>query len=86
MAMHGTLTQFAPEEEDWTTHVERLEHYFAANDVVDEGKKSSILLAVCGSSMYKLVRNLISADRLATTSFKDLVEKVQEFYAPNRQL
>ena len=82
MAMHGTLTQFAPEEEDWTTYVERLEHYFAANDVVDDGKKRSILLPVCGSSTYKLVRNLISADRLATISFKDLVEKVREFYAP----
>ena len=78
----ATLTQFAQEEEDWTTYVERLEHYFAANDVVDDGKKRSILLAVCGSSTYKLVRNLISADRLATTSFKDLVEKVREFYAP----
>ena len=36
MALHGTLTQFAPEEEYWTAYVERLEHYFAANDVVEQ--------------------------------------------------
>ena len=44
MAMHGTITQ-KKKTGSWTTYVKSLEHYFAANDVVDEGKKRSILLA-----------------------------------------
>ena len=36
MATHGTLREFNPTREDWTSYAERLELYFTANDIVAE--------------------------------------------------
>ena len=55
MAMHGTVSQFNPAKEGWTTYIERLNHYFIANNVNSKDKKHSILLSACGSSTYKLI-------------------------------
>ena len=55
MAMHGTVSQFNPAKEGWTTYIEGLNHYFIANDVNSKDKKHSILLSACGSSTYKLI-------------------------------
>lgn len=39
MATIGSLTEFAEGDGDWIEYVERLEHFFLANDISDEGKK-----------------------------------------------
>ena len=56
MATHRTVSQYQQSKENWKTYVERLNHYFIANDVADDGKKRSILLSACGSSTYKLMK------------------------------
>ena len=33
MATHGSVSAFDRSEEDWTSYIERLNFYFAANDV-----------------------------------------------------
>ena len=43
MATHSRLQEFNPAVEDWTSYAERLEFYFAANDVEDAGKQSCSL-------------------------------------------
>ncbi len=35
-----------------------LGHYFTANDITNAGKQRAILLTVCGSKAYNLLRNL----------------------------
>ena len=56
MATQGTVTAFYCKKEDWSMYIERLNHYFIANDVA-EGKKL-ILLSACGATiyMYRLIR------------------------------
>ncbi len=49
MTTHGTLGEFNPNREDWTSYAERLELYFTANDVVTEKKQQVILLGICGA-------------------------------------
>ena len=60
MALHGVLGEFDPSKEDWKCYAERLQLYFTANDVDDATKQRAILLSQCGSSMYQLIRNLLT--------------------------
>ena len=39
MAKHGGISKFNSALEDWKTYAERLEQYFAANDITAAGKK-----------------------------------------------
>ena len=43
MATHGSIGEFDPEKEDWTSYTERVEEYFVANDVDDATKERAIL-------------------------------------------
>ena len=82
MAIHGSVSYFNPNKENWTTYVERLSHYFIANDVLDDGKKRAILLSACGASTYKLIRSLAEKDKLESTPFKDIVKLVKDYFDP----
>ena len=82
MAIHGTITQFVPGEEDWTAYVERLNYYFIANEVTGVAKKRSILLSACGPKTYKLIRSLVPADKIDETAYDELVKLVQQYYDP----
>ena len=57
MDNHGTIGEYDPQKEDWTSYSERLQEYFTANDVDAAAKKRTILLSVVGSSTY------VSADQ-----------------------
>ena len=83
MATHGTVSAYEPGKEDWSTHIERLNHYFVANGVQDAAKKRAILLTACGASTYKLIRSLLpTAEAINTTSYADLVKLVKNYYEP----
>ena len=58
-AFHGTVTKFHPSSEDWISYTERLDYYFAANNVSTDKKKCSILLNACGIPMLKQIKSLI---------------------------
>ena len=59
MAIHGTIGEFTPKSEDWTSYTEWLQQYFIANDVDGNEKKRAILLSVCGAATYKLICSLL---------------------------
>ena len=82
MATHGSVSAYDPSAEDWTTYTQRLHHYFVANDVESEVKKSSILLSACGAATYKLIRNLIAEDKLESTPYDEIVKVVKAHYDP----
>ena len=82
MATHGSVTVFEQSKEDWTSYVERLNFYFTANDVADDGKKRAILLSACGASTYKVIRSLVDADKLNSTVYTDIVALVKNHYDP----
>ena len=59
MATFGNVGEFKESEESWTQYAERLEQYFVANEIKDEKKQRAILLSVCGSKTYGLIRDLL---------------------------
>ena len=83
MSIHGRVTAFNQSKEDWRSYTERLKHYFVANEVVDNDKKCSILLSVCGPATYRLLRSLAGADKINTEPYEDLVKILQDHYDPN---
>ena len=82
MATHSRLQEFNPAVEDWTLYAERLEFYFAANDVEDAGKQRAVLFSVVGAATYKLIKNLLAPTKPTEASFKDIVKLLMEHYQP----
>ncbi|KAL5463687.1 hypothetical protein EMCRGX_G032610 [Ephydatia muelleri] len=82
MTYHGKLSEFDSTSEDWPSYVERMEQYFAANDVGDETKKRAILLSVCGSSTYRLIRSLLAPVKPGEKSYSDIVALVTTHLNP----
>lgn len=78
----GSLSEFSEKDGDWVEYVERLEHFFLANDIVDEEKQRSILLSVCGAKTYRLIRNLATPQKPGEIGFKEIVEMVQNHLNP----
>ena len=77
MANHGRLPKFSGGAADWDVFMEQLSFYFAANGVTDEDKHRAILLSVCGTTMYRLLKTLV-APEVTSKSFSDLVKLVQD--------
>ena len=82
MALIGKIEEFHEGKEEWSQYVERLDLYFKANDITNEDKKQATLLTVIGPSSYKLLRNLMSPAKLATKSYSELVDKMNEHHNP----
>ena len=59
MALIGKIEEYN-ENDSWIEYTERLEQYFAANEITDNNKKRAVLLSVCGAKTYKLIRNLVN--------------------------
>ena len=83
MAAHyGRLTEFDRGVEEWVTYIERLEQYFAANEIADNGKKRAILLSACGAATYRLIRTLVSPSKPGEKSFTEIVKLVSDHHNP----
>ena len=74
--------KFDPAKEEWPQYVERLGHFFEANEIEDEGKKRSIFCTVVGPTVFKLIRNLVSPAKPGEKSYEDLVKLLTEHYKP----
>ena len=82
MATHGSINAFDSSQEDWTAYTERMEQYFAANDVDAATKRRTILLTASGAATYKLIRGLVAPDKPTDRSYTELVELVKGHYNP----
>ena len=72
----------ALENDSWIEYTERLEQYFAANEITDNNKKRAVLLSVCGAKTYKLIRNLVNPRKPTDKSFGELVNLVKNHLNP----
>ena len=81
-ATFGRIDEFEEGKEGWSLYVERLEHFFIANDVDSEEKKRSILLSVMGPNAYKLLRSLISPTKPAEKTYQELVTAMKLHHNP----
>ena len=51
------------ETEDWWSHyIDRVNHFFEANEITDPDKGRSIFLVCVGAKTYKLVRSLVAPE------------------------
>jgi len=82
MVTHSRLQKFNPALEDWTSYAERLEFYFAANDVKEAEKQRAVLFSICGAATYKLIKNLLAPAKPTEATFKDIVKLLTEHYQP----
>ena len=54
----GSISEFTFDADDVTEWVERLEQWFVANTIQEDGKKRALLLSNIGAKGYKLIRSL----------------------------
>ena len=50
--LHGVVSPYDGNQEEWVEYVERLESYFIANDIDDVAKRRAILLNGVGVPMH----------------------------------
>lgn len=61
-ALIGHIDAFDEFTEQWSTYVERFEHFAEANDVPAE-KKVAVFLSVIRATTYGLLRSLLALDK-----------------------
>ena len=84
--LHGVMTAYNKQNEDWMSYTERLEQYFQANGVIDADKQRAIFLSVCGPSMYQTIRNLVAPKKPTEFTLKELIEKVENHLNPSKSV
>ena len=79
----GIVGAFQEGQEDWTCYCERLEQFFQANGINDEGKRRAVFLSICGGPVYQLIRNLVAPGKPSDKSFSELVTLVRTHFCPS---
>ena len=77
VGLHGVVATFDPEQDEWSEYIERLKHYFTANEIASEDKRRDILLNAVGASTYRLIRTLVTPAKLTEISYEDIVKKAE---------
>ena len=81
MAYIGKVDEFDSANEDWEAYMERVELYYAPNDMEQE-KKVSVLLSLIGPKTYNLLRNLVSPAKPSSMTFDDIQKILQNHLKP----
>ena len=69
------------ETEEWRHYIERVNHFFEANEITDLAKRSIFLVSV-GAKTYKLIRSLVTPADPKDKSYEELAKLVQDHYMP----
>ena len=80
MATYGKIDSFNPSQESQTLYAEHLSHYFDANDITTESKKS-ILLTVCELLMYELIKSLLPPIAISNKTYKQIIKVLRTHYS-----
>ena len=78
----GRIEEFNSSREEWPQYAERLEHFFAANSIVENEKKRSVFLTMIGAAMYKMLRDLVASAKPGTKPLEELLQKLEQHYSP----
>ena len=71
MPTFGKLDEYN-ETEDWRHYIERVSHFFEANEITDPDKRRSISLVCVGAKTYKLVRSVVAPEDPKDKSYGNL--------------
>ena len=78
----GRIGEFDKTREEWPQYVERLGHFFVANDITTVEKKRAVFLAVIGPATYRLLHNLLSPEKLGDKTYDQLVSTLTKHFNP----
>ena len=79
----GQMEPFDCEQgEGWSTYIEWLEQYFAANDITTGTKKVAVLLTVVGPEAYGLIWDLLTPEKPANKSYDKIVAAMKDHLNP----
>ena len=73
MPTFGKLDEYN-ETEDWRHDMERVNHFFGANEIIDPDKRRSIFLVFVGAKTYKLVGSLVAPEDPKDKSYEGLAK------------
>ena len=77
----GRLEAFEPEGENITTYLERVELYFAANNIADD-KQTSVLLTVIGTKNYGIIKSLVAPVQPKDKTYTELEAVLKAHFQP----
>ena len=77
----GHIESYSPDNELFSSYLERVEQFFIANDIKAERKKATFL-SLIGSQAYSLLKNLVSPTIPKDNSYAELVAALKKHYEP----
>ena len=77
----GKISEYDPSTENWSTYVERLEHFFKANKVEDNLKRDAFLTCL-GKETFGLLRALVVPAKLSDKTYDELVAALTAHFEP----
>ena len=78
----GSWTSTKKLKINWRHYIERVNHFFEANEITDPDKRRSIFLVCVGAKTYKLVRSLVAPEDPNDKSYDDLEKLLQDHFMP----
>ncbi|CAB4010092.1 Retrovirus-related Pol poly from transposon [Paramuricea clavata] len=81
MATIGKIYVFDEIQESWERYVERVQHFFAANDV-DDNHQVPTLLSLIGSKTYSLLKDLLLPEKPADKNLDEIVSTLKKHLNP----
>ena len=80
---YGRIDTFNPDCESIEAYLERIDLYFAANNVPDD-RKVAIFLSVLGGKTYTLLRNLLAPQKPSERTLAELRTALSTHFEPKR--
>ncbi len=78
----GKVNEYNHEDEEWRHYVERIDHFFTANEITDKDKMRSVFLVSVGAKTYRLIRSLVAPGDPKDLTYEELATIVGEHYQP----
>ena len=82
-AIAGHLELFDPEVESIVVYLERVELYFAANEIKTD-KRVPVFLNLIGRENYSLLRSILLPQKPVEQPLKKLMDILREYYEPKK--
>lgn len=82
MSTFGRADEFDSKKESWLQYKERLEAFFAANEVTDPKRKLNIFISTVGSSTYARLRAALLPKKPSDSTFAEVLEVLDRSLDP----
>ena len=80
--LHGVVSPYNGNQEEWVEYAERLENYFITNEIADVVKRKAILLNSVGAPTYRLIKRLTLPGMPKDLTFEEIVDRVRNHFNP----